>query len=136
MLIDERGRLFGKINVIDFIVLLFVLCLLPMFYFGYKIFTKPIVIKPPTIVLDNAKYEQIHRVLDNAKYEQIHRQRDYYKKAYYEVSTEIYNHCDERPRCRKDFPSWVGLQEQALRMEIERKELPRKEYQHAPGNAR
>ena len=42
-IIDEKGKLFGKINVIDFLVLLFFLCLTPMFYFGYKIFNK----KPP-----------------------------------------------------------------------------------------
>lgn len=38
--IDEKGRLFEKINVIDFLVLFFVFCLIPMVYFGYKIFTK------------------------------------------------------------------------------------------------
>lgn len=37
--IDEKGRLFGKINVIDFLAILFLLSLTPMFYFGYKIFT-------------------------------------------------------------------------------------------------
>lgn len=35
--IDEKGRLFGKINVIDLLVALFILSLVPMFYFGYKI---------------------------------------------------------------------------------------------------
>lgn len=43
-IIDEKGRLFGRINVIDFLVLLFFLGLSPMFYFGYKIFNK----KPPS----------------------------------------------------------------------------------------
>jgi hypothetical protein len=38
--IDDKGRLFGKINIIDFTVILFLLCILPMFYFGYRIFTK------------------------------------------------------------------------------------------------
>ena len=42
-IIDEKGKLFGRINVIDFMVLLFFLGLTPMFYFGYKIFNK----KPP-----------------------------------------------------------------------------------------
>lgn len=42
-IIDEKGKLLGKINVIDFLVLLFFLSLTPMFYFGYKIFNK----KPP-----------------------------------------------------------------------------------------
>ncbi len=35
--IDEKGRLFGKINIIDFLVIIFLLSLTPMFYFGYKI---------------------------------------------------------------------------------------------------
>lgn len=44
---DEKGRLFGKINVIDFLAILFLLCLVPMFYFGFKVFTKkPIVVTP------------------------------------------------------------------------------------------
>jgi hypothetical protein len=38
--IDEKGKIFGKINVIDFLVILFLLCLLPGFYFGYKILIK------------------------------------------------------------------------------------------------
>lgn len=42
-IIDEQGRIFGRINVIDFLVLLFFVSLTPMFYFGYKIFNK----KPP-----------------------------------------------------------------------------------------
>ena len=39
-IMDEKGRLFGKINVIDFLVILFLLSLTPMFYFGYKIHNK------------------------------------------------------------------------------------------------
>lgn len=39
-IIDEKGKLFGKINVIDFLVILFLLSIIPMFYFGYKILTK------------------------------------------------------------------------------------------------
>lgn len=43
-IIDERGRIFGKINVIDFSVILFLLALTPMFYFGNRIMAKkPIV---------------------------------------------------------------------------------------------
>lgn len=45
--IDEKGRLFGKINVIDFLVILFLFCLSPMFYFGYRLFKKPI--KPDVV---------------------------------------------------------------------------------------
>ena len=58
MLIDDKGRLFGKINIIDFLVFLFVLCVLPMFYFGWKIMSRKPEIKPPTITLDKAEYEQ------------------------------------------------------------------------------
>ena len=42
-IIDEKGKLFGKINVIDFLVIIFFLFLTPMFYFGYKLFNKPAV---------------------------------------------------------------------------------------------
>jgi len=38
-IIDEKGRLFGKINVIDFLVIMFLFCFVPMFYFGYKFLT-------------------------------------------------------------------------------------------------
>ena len=59
-IIDEKGKLFSKINVIDFLVLLFLLCLSPMFYFGYKIFNKkppqntpaPIVVEAPKIFIE------------------------------------------------------------------------------------
>lgn len=40
-IIDEKGRLFGKINIIDFLVIVFFVCLSPMFYYGYKIFINP-----------------------------------------------------------------------------------------------
>lgn len=36
-IIDERGMIFGKINIIDFLVVLFLLLLTPMFYFGQRI---------------------------------------------------------------------------------------------------
>lgn len=48
-IIDEKGRLFGKINVIDFLVIIFLFSLMPMFYLGYKISRqskKPIVEEP------------------------------------------------------------------------------------------
>ena len=38
-LIDEKGRLFGKINIIDFMVVLFLLCFITTLYMGYKILT-------------------------------------------------------------------------------------------------
>lgn len=55
-IIDEKGRLFGKINVIDFSVILFLLFLLPMFYFGYKMFLKKIT---PVPVVENRKFIEI-----------------------------------------------------------------------------
>ncbi len=41
MLIDTKGRLFGKVNIIDFIVLLFLIGLIPMLYYGYKLAKVP-----------------------------------------------------------------------------------------------
>ena len=40
--IDEKGRLFGKVNIIDFLVIAFLFSLAPMVYFGYKLFNRPI----------------------------------------------------------------------------------------------
>ena len=44
-IIDEKGRLFGKINLIDFLVILLLLFLMPVFYFGYKLVNKKPVIE-------------------------------------------------------------------------------------------
>lgn len=46
-IIDEKGKIFGKINVIDFLVILFLLVLMPVFYFGYKILTKRPTVEAP-----------------------------------------------------------------------------------------
>ncbi len=35
-IVDEKGMIFGKINVVDFIVILFLLFLTPTIYFGQK----------------------------------------------------------------------------------------------------
>ena len=58
-----NGYIFG-LNPIDFLALLFIICLLPIFYFGYKILTQPKVVveKPPTITLDKAEYEELKRL--------------------------------------------------------------------------
>lgn len=37
MIIDNKGRIFGKINIIDFLVVLFILVLVPLFFIGNKI---------------------------------------------------------------------------------------------------
>lgn len=59
-IIDEKGKLFGKINVIDFLVILFLLCLTPMFYFGYKIFReKPVEPKVYTEIEINCKFIKV-----------------------------------------------------------------------------
>jgi hypothetical protein len=39
-IIDEKGRLFGKINIIDFFVLALLFFFIPVSYFGYKIMVK------------------------------------------------------------------------------------------------
>lgn len=39
-IIDEKGRLFGKINVIDFSVVMFFITLIPVVYFGYRLTKK------------------------------------------------------------------------------------------------
>lgn len=36
--IDNKGRLFGKINILDFLVLVFLICLAPLTYFGVEIY--------------------------------------------------------------------------------------------------
>ena len=36
-LIDDKGRIFGKINIIDFIIVLVALVLIPAFYVGQKL---------------------------------------------------------------------------------------------------
>lgn len=41
-IIDERGRVFGKINIIDFTVILFLVLIMPMFYYGQRFFRKPV----------------------------------------------------------------------------------------------
>ena len=39
--IDGQGRLFGKINLIDFLAILILVSMLPAFYMGYKIIKEP-----------------------------------------------------------------------------------------------
>jgi len=64
MIIDEKGILFGKINIIDFLAIVFILALLPMFWYGYKIINK----QPPEVAIPTdykAKYEQLQAERDN-----------------------------------------------------------------------
>ena len=44
-IIDEQGFvhiLWWRINIIDFLAVVYVLCLIPMFYFGYKVRSKTV----------------------------------------------------------------------------------------------
>ncbi|MFH1202726.1 MAG: DUF4330 family protein [Candidatus Omnitrophota bacterium] len=38
-IIDENGRLFGKLNIIDFLIIVSLICFITMFYFGYRLFS-------------------------------------------------------------------------------------------------
>lgn len=38
-IIDNKGRLFGKINLIDFLFVAVIFFILPVFYFGHKVFS-------------------------------------------------------------------------------------------------
>lgn len=41
-IIDENGRLFKSINVIDAVVVVFLLSLIPVFYFGYRVYKEKV----------------------------------------------------------------------------------------------
>ena len=43
-IIDEKGMLFGRVNIIDFLAVLALCGAMPLFYFGYRILNKPAVI--------------------------------------------------------------------------------------------
>ena len=45
-IIDEKGRLFGKINIIDFLIIFLLFFITPVFYFEYKLFKKDVPVKP------------------------------------------------------------------------------------------
>jgi hypothetical protein len=57
-IIDEKGRLFGRINIIDFTIVLFLLSLLPLFYFGYRIFHIP----PPHRIIEQEIFCKFNKV--------------------------------------------------------------------------
>lgn len=68
---DDKGRIFGKINIIDFAVILFIIFLLPMFYFGYNLFHKEKPLKKiqykATITVDGLIYNPSAQVLGNVR---------------------------------------------------------------------
>lgn len=51
-IIDEQGKLFGKINIIDFTALFLLLCIIPMSYIGYRILSRIPEIKREFITTD------------------------------------------------------------------------------------
>lgn len=53
-IIDEKGRLLGKINVIDFFAAIFIVSLTPVFYFGYKTFHK----QPANVATQNVEMQE------------------------------------------------------------------------------
>ena len=60
-IIDEKGRLFGKWNIIDILAVIFIsLLIIPSAYFGYKIFIKP----PPQQITQRAWYYEKIDTLD------------------------------------------------------------------------
>ncbi len=57
-IIDNRGMVFGKINIIDLLVVIFILCLTPMLWYGYKLFKAPKGLPPPPSINWEQKYEE------------------------------------------------------------------------------
>lgn len=58
-IIDDKGMFFGKINIIDFLVLLFILCFLPMLWYGWKIYNRP---PPPQINWEQKYNEEVAKI--------------------------------------------------------------------------
>jgi len=54
-LIDERGRLFGKINLIDFLVIISLFCFIPVIFFTYRILSN----RPVAVVVEEEPLEFI-----------------------------------------------------------------------------
>ncbi len=65
-IIDEKGMLFGKINVIDFLVVLFLIFLTPMFYFGYKIWGTEKPVAEKQMIQVEVKFSNVLLELANA----------------------------------------------------------------------
>ena len=59
-IIDDKGMLFGnRINLIDYLAIVFILCCIPAFYYGFRILTK----KPVEVTITN--YYVKHRACPN-----------------------------------------------------------------------
>jgi len=58
MFIDNKGRLFGKVNIIDFLALIFLISLIPMIWLGNRIYKKPM----PVV-----EYEGLKKQIEEAR---------------------------------------------------------------------
>lgn len=66
-LIDEKGRIFKKVNLIDLLVVLFIISLFPMFYFGYKtIAEKNQIVAPDKVVIIKLLLKNVHPEISKA----------------------------------------------------------------------
>lgn len=62
-IIDEKGRLFSRINIIDFLVALFFISLLPIFYYTYKVIGhKPSEPKPQQVQIQEKPKKEFIQV--------------------------------------------------------------------------
>lgn len=60
-LIDENGKIFGKLNIVDLVIFIFFVSLLPMFFFGYSLYQKSTVKNYPTLLRSNVEFRtQVH----------------------------------------------------------------------------
>jgi len=61
MLIDEKGRIFGKINIIDLFVIVLILSVVPMYFMGHKVINAkiPVVIKEDIVVRVEARFDRV-----------------------------------------------------------------------------
>ncbi len=51
--IDERGKLFGLVNIVDFLILLFIIVCVPLFLYSYRFYNQKALAKnPPPEVLE------------------------------------------------------------------------------------
>ncbi|MDD5680539.1 MAG: DUF4330 domain-containing protein [Candidatus Omnitrophica bacterium] len=63
--IDDKGRIFGKVNLIDFLVILFLLGLTPLFYLGNKALTQKWDVKDTKKILVKIKCASVMPELAN-----------------------------------------------------------------------
>ena len=65
-IIDDKGRLFGWINIIDFMVIMFVLmCVISMGYYGWKLFTaskKEVTYEEKPFFITQKEYNELKQI--------------------------------------------------------------------------